>query len=75
MDAPKIGWIVYRPNPENLIDFIGIYPTLELAEKGAADMRDKLPGDWRVRSVPFQGWSHFPPGVAAQRSAATVPRP
>jgi hypothetical protein len=75
MDTPKIGWIVYRPNPEKLIDFVGIYPTQELAEKGVTDLKEKLPGNWQATSVPFQGWTHFPPAAVAEQSTTTVRRP
>jgi hypothetical protein len=69
MEGEYIGWIIYRRNAENLIEFVGIYPTQQAAEKNVADMQEKLPGEWHVNSVPFQGWSHFEPGVAAEQPA------
>ena len=56
----RTAWLIWRPNAgdssEQHPEFLGLYPSLETAERDIALLQEKTGTEWYAVCVPFVGW-------------------
>jgi hypothetical protein len=56
----RSAWLIWRPNAGDLSEqhpeFLGLYPSMETAERDIALLQEKTGTEWYALCVPFVGW-------------------
>ena len=55
----RSAWLIWRPNPGDSLEqnpeFLGLYPSMQMAERDIALLQEKTSTEWYAVCVPFVG--------------------